>query len=545
MAEKIKMLKLLIVDDEELDREGLLEELDWEQYGISEIRCARTGMEAIRLMKSFEPHILITDIKMPVMSGLQLAEKTKLLFPNIKIVFISGHDKFEYAQQAVKLNAYRYLLKPLDTDELIDLVVDMVNNIMQERLLIERDNIKNNLVYESQDYLKSRLFLDCFYDYYDDEGELISRAQYLGLNIITGKYILLLTQIDNFNEWANGVSIVENEKTCLDICCIACELRKDIYCIESAAIDHQICALLISCNSHVPDALLFDKACIIAEELIETVRRMLNISISIGVSSVYSRLIDIKHGHVECRDALKKKVYAGRGKVHTKPEKSKTANIKLNIENMSTELCKMLVSGDKGGIIRTLDSMFDMMIENEVESNIYLQQLCISIIYRLNITIMEMGLEPNDIFGDGSTLINKPMEFETISEVRQWLKAVFFSVIDYYEGLKENKDFSIRREFERYIEKNYQKDITLKELAEEWHYSPNYLGNIIRQKFNKGFSEYLVEYRMGKAAILLKNDEVKIYEVAHEVGYNNISSFIKQFKQTYGVTPAEYRVKKE
>lgn len=154
---------------------------------------------------------------------------------------------------------------------------------------------------------------------------------------------------------------------------------------------------------------------------------------------------------------------------------------------------------------------------------------------------MEMGLEPSNIWPNDSMLINKPMELETISEIRQWMKDVFLAVIEYYECQKEDKDFCLRRDFEKYIEKNYQRDITLKQLAEEWHYSPNYLGNVIKQKFNKGFSEYLLEYRMEKAAKLLKSDEAKIYEVAHRVGYNNISSFIKQFKQTYGVTPAECR----
>jgi len=537
------MLKLLIVDDEDLDREGLLEELDWEQYGISEIRSARTGMEAIRVMKNFEPDILITDIMMPVMSGLQLAEKAKMLFPNIKAVFISGYDKFEYAQAAVKLNAYRYLLKPVDTDELIGLVVDLVDNIMEERLIVEKENIKNDIMYESQDFLKSRLFLDCFDYSYDDESEFINRAHYLGFSIVAGKYILLLSQIDNCNEWVNSFSIVEKQKTCLDICCIACEMSKDIYLIDSATIDLQTCAVLISCNSHVPDELLVDEACIIAEELIETVKRMLNISISIGVSSVSSKFISIKQSYLECLDALKNKIYAGKGKVHCESQLSETPSIKLNLENMSMELCKMLIVGDKAGIADTLDSMFDMMVNNHEKNNSSIESLCISIIYRLNITIVEMGLEPNDFLDDSSKLINKLMGVESILDIRKWMKDIFLSVIEYYERLKENKDFCIRKEFERYIEINYQKDISLKQIAQEWHYSPNHLGNVFRQKLHKGFSEYLVEYRMGKAAILLKKDEAKIYEVAHQVGYNNISSFIKQFKQIYGTTPAKCRVK--
>jgi two-component system, response regulator YesN len=539
------MLNLLIVDDEELDREGLVSELEWEQYGISEIKAARTGTEALEIMKEYEPHILMTDIKMPVMNGLQLAENAKKLFPNIKVVFISGYDSFEYAQYAIKLNVCGYLLKPVDTSELAHVIVNVVDDIMKERSSMEKSNMLSQSMDESRPFLKTRLLSNLFYGTYEDESEFVNRANYLGLSFVTGKYLLLLAQIDDYAQWASSLKREENEKVCLDICNIACEMGNTVYSIESVFIDLQTCAVLISCDSHVPEELIFMEAYAIAEKLIRSVKELLNISISVGVSSVLSNLGDMQHGFNDCSDALKIKMYAGKGKVNCKPKENQAQNIKLTFENMDVELSKLLITGDRSRIINTIDHTFGMLENSRISDNQLIQNLCINIISRMNITVLEMGLDLNDIFGGGALLVCKLMSFETILDIRMWMKNIFISVLEYHEQKQKDKHSSTRREFQKYIEEHYQQDITLKELAEEWHYSPNYLGNIFKQDFGKGFSEYLAEYRMKKAALLLKNYETKIYEVAHQVGYNNISSFIKQFKQAYDITPAEYRVNRE
>ena len=539
------MLNLLIVDDEELDREGLLSELDWEQYGISGIRVVKTGVEALEVMKEYEPHILITDIKMPVMNGLQLAENTKKLFPKIKVVFVSGYDNFEYAQYAIKLKVCRYLLKPIDSDELAQMIVNVVDDIMKERASVEKSDILNQSLDENRPFIKTRLLSNLFYGTYEDESEFLNRAHYLGLNLVAGRYVLLLAQIDDYHQWVSSLNREENEKVCLDICSLAGEIGTYVYHVESAFVDLQICAILISCDSHVPEELVLNEAHAIAEKLIVSVQEMLNISISVGISSVLSKLSEMHQGFNNCCEALKKKMYTGKGKVNSKPQDEKVQTFKLSFENMDVELSKLLITGDKARIINTIDHMFDMLESYCICDNQFIQNLCINIISRMNITVLEMGHDLDDIFGGGALLLSKLMSFETILDIRQWMKNIFTSVFEYHEQMQKDKNSCMRRELQKYIEVHYQEDITLKELAEKLHYSPNYLGSIFKMEFGKGFSEYLTEYRMKKAALLLKNSEDKIYYIAHQVGYNNTSSFIKQFKQTYDVTPAEYRTSRE
>mgnify|MGYP005833428367 CR=1 FL=1 len=539
------MLNLLIVDDEELDREGLLSELEWSEYGISEVRTAKTGMEALEIIKEYEPQILMTDIKMPKMSGLQLAENVKKLFPNIKVIFISGYDSFEYAQHAIKLNVCGYLLKPVDAEELSHVIVDTVDDIIKERKSLENTNILNQSMNESRIYLKFKLLNSMFYGIYEDEGEFINRAQFLGLNFVIGKYVILLAQIDDYAQWASSVNREENEKICLNICSFASGMGGSAYSIESVYIDLQTCAVLISCDSHIPDEAVSNDVYIMAEKLITYAREMLNISISAGVSDVLSELSHMHQGFNDCCDALKKKMYAGKGKVNKKQVDTRTRNFTLSFENMDVELSKLLIVGDRSRISNTIDHMFDLLENYCISDGLFIQNLCINIISRMNITVMEMGHDIEDIFGGGALLLNKLMSFETILDIRQWIKNIFYAVLEYHQQTQKDKHSYIHREFQKYIEENYQEDITLKELAKKWHYSPNYLGNIFKQEFGKGFSEYLTEYRMKKGALLLKNSDIKIYEVAHQVGYSNISSFIKQFKQAYDITPAEFRKSQE
>jgi len=125
-------IKLLIVDDERLDREGLLRQLDWEIHAIDEVMIANNGPNAIKILKEKNIDILMTDIKMPVMSGIELARQARSINPEIKIVFISGYDDFEFMKAAIKVSAYEYILKPVQTDELETCITGLINKIFIE-----------------------------------------------------------------------------------------------------------------------------------------------------------------------------------------------------------------------------------------------------------------------------------------------------------------------------------------------------------------------------------------------------------------------------
>ena len=143
-------LKLLITDDETLDREGLARQLDWSQYSIREVFTAKDGPSALEILKKNDIDILFSDIKMPLMSGLELAKYARQIHPELEIVFISGYDDFMYAKMAINMSVHEYILKPVCTDELAACTANLVEKIRKQKnhltasLCSKSDYVKND-----------------------------------------------------------------------------------------------------------------------------------------------------------------------------------------------------------------------------------------------------------------------------------------------------------------------------------------------------------------------------------------------------------------
>jgi len=145
-------LSLLITDDETLDREGLAGQLDWNQYSITTVLTAKDGRTALDILKSNDIDILFTDIKMPLMTGIELAQSAREINPSIQIVFVSGYDDFAYAKMAIHISVYEYLLKPVNTEELTECVINMVEQIKEQRAEEEYRNVLIQIAKDSDKY---------------------------------------------------------------------------------------------------------------------------------------------------------------------------------------------------------------------------------------------------------------------------------------------------------------------------------------------------------------------------------------------------------
>jgi len=276
-------LKLLITDDETMDREGLARQLDWKEYSICEVFTAKDGLSALEILENNDIDILLSDIKMPLMSGIELAKTAKEMKPELQIVFVSGYDDFMFAKMAIQINVHEYILKPVCTKELSDCIKNLVDKIREQKTMSS------------------------------------GRVQ--------------------------GMQSAKENKDAVE------------------------------------------------------------------------------------RDNPVRKLH----------------NLKTTTE------------------------------------------------------------------------------------------------VDYLEEHRKSRSSAVVREVISYVESNYKNNINLDKIAEIMYYTPNYLGKIFKQETELYFSDYLMEYRMRQAAILLRDRNIKILEVSMSVGYKSIPTFIKKFKSVYGVTPSEYK----
>lgn len=556
-----QMLKLLIVDDERYDREGLKRQLPWEDFGIIDIETASDGFEAMDLIRSIRPDILITDIKMPWLTGLQLAEEAKKLIPSIKVIFISGYDDFEYVKTALKMDAYEYILKPVDTVELMDAVRNVTDTIRKEA---EEEELRESLlrrVDESKPFMRQKLLCDLVFGTarYD---ELWGTIRSLDIRFGGEAYITVIAEVDDYAEILEKPGDGDIRRLHDRINAVIDNLSSTLCQIQPIHINDARYVLLLSFGqtgssgaqascAQVSGAqlsgvqtleALTSEAARIARDMLEMAAQICGISMTAAVGLPVVKPEDVHKSYTHGCDVLSRKMFSGKGTVLTDRGSFQEGMEENGIfAEIDQELVKCIRNLDMDRAHHLLDYLFDSIRTKQGVGARYVQDLCINIISKMQVALFEMNETVENIFGPGVVLWEKLMKFETILDIRQWMKNVFKAVIEYLAVKRERGSRKVIESVIRYIEENYHREITLKEIAAEFFYSPNYLGQIFKEETGQGFNEFLTEYRMKTARELLKDGALKIYEVAEMVSYRKVAAFISQFKKYYGVTPKEYR----
>lgn len=534
------MFKLLIVDDEKLDREGLQEQLPWDELGISTVEAAKNGIEALEIIERIKPDILITDVKMPRMDGLSLAGKALEIVPWIKIIFVSGFDDFEFVKSALLVNAYQYILKPVDTDELLHAAQKVVNERIREIKEEEENRTLVGTINESRSLLKQKLFHDILFGTFDKET-IWQRLRFLDIRFYEGYFAVLLCEIDDYRLLVEeyGTEALEGHKSAIS------DKMKGLqgveYTLEFVDIDPARCAAIFNFHANVKKEMVEFRLKERAQRIIEEIGGTGRISVSAGIGCTVERMEDLGLSYTNSCQALLQKMFRGKGSVlFYQPKTSVKENV-IDIQNIGNELVQSIKTCDTNKGYYCLDYLFDSIEANRMSEDRFVQNYCINLISRMEISLLEMNERLENIFGEGVIVWEKLMKFETIPDIRQWMKNVFRAVIEHLENKNSRKNRKVVLQLTKYIEENYARELTLKDIANHFYYTPNYLGMIFKEELGQGFAEYLAEFRMKKAAELLLQRHLKLYEVAEMVGYRNVSSFINQFKLCYAMTPGEYR----
>ena len=286
-------IRLLLVDDEDLTREGLLHYVEWGNLGITHIKAASNGIQALKIASEFEPDILLTDIRMPHMSGIELARAVREIRPNIQIAFLSGFDDFTYAQQAIQYNIISYLLKPISSKEL----TEELKNIKQKIDVKFEEFTKKNAEQEQQNLMVffMPLLLDSFFDTQGEEREeaLIQEAVRRGFIRPEHTYMHYTVLVTSFWDDRGGNRTSEDDVNAVNLI-----LRKYIHYV-SFYTDGRIVSLLAGTRTSLAKYLH-----IIVEDISQSVKRIMNLTASMGVSRMVPGLGHCHEAYLEAMDAL-------------------------------------------------------------------------------------------------------------------------------------------------------------------------------------------------------------------------------------------------
>lgn len=533
------MYNLLIVDDEQLERDGLYSMIDWSNFKISDIMTAKNGFDALRKAEKMKPDILITDVKMPGMTGLELVVKLKDKIENLKVIFTSGYDDADFMRNALRLNAYEYILKPVVKQELIDAVQRICNDMDKEKRIHSEKESLLSIADQSRELFQEKLLDDIIYGTLQRKKLTDIEEKFLYALHENASFTTLLVELDDYSGSKSESSPIKMHQIIRSLSNHVLINPNNCKMIIKAINDKRF--LIVICAAY---NLGEDEIERTSNEMLQYLKNDLQISVTIAVGLVVPSIEETCQSYDFNCELIHRKMFVGKGIVLTKkntPLSEQNASFADVFASVDSELIKCVRNYDVEKLNHHIDRLFDTLETSGVFDQTFVQNICINVISKLQLYVNEVNETVENIFGIGTSLWNKLIAFETIIDIRQWMKGVFKAVIEYF-SLKENSNCrKIVSKVVEEMEKHYNEELVLKDIAAKMYYSPNHLGYIFKQETGKGFNDYLTEIRMKKACGLLEDPTLKIYEIAAMVAYQNSNAFSIKFKEYYGVTPKKYR----
>lgn len=533
------MLKVFLVEDESIMREGLRDNIPWQQYGYEFAGEASDGEMALPLIRKCVPDVLITDIKMPFMDGLELSELVTKEFPSMKVIIISGHDEFELARRAIQVGVEQYLLKPVTRAALQKVLLEIREKIESEQ---SQKGYLEKYEVESHEYeqFTRRHFLEKIFEGKLTVQEIYAEAGKLSLEINASSYNLMLFSIRDKSEGEGELSyssgVIETIQRTF--------MKYTEYFVFRWTINTY--GVLIMGEP--------DKMEELSEKAVSIVRRAItdmleeNVEWYTAISEPVERLSFIPDCYKEVNRIfahrfLYPKVHvlnAGMVKENENNDSDEDYD-KLDATQVDPDILKGFLSK---GSYEEVDDFVESYLANlqePLKSKLFRDYIVLNIRFIVLSYVQSLGISQNE-FLSGLFLTKENEMSGNVEEIKTYMRDLLSAAVKVRDEQTDTQSIHILKKALQYIEDNFaNENLSLNEVAGEVHVSPNYFSAVFSSRMNKTFVEYVTEKRMEKAKRLLTSTDKHSGEIALEVGYKDPHYFSFVFKKTQGVTPREYR----
>ncbi|MBU3110066.1 response regulator transcription factor [Clostridium lacusfryxellense] len=527
------MYGMIVVDDKEDIVMGIEKLGKWREIGVEIIGTASNGLEALKLVKKLKPKIIITDIKMPVMDGLQLTQKAIEFDENVKIILLSGYGEFMYAQQAMRLGAKEYLLKPATIETITEAVLRA-----KEEILIGEMRFNENIeliqrVKENLHLVKDKYFAYLVTHAENDIEGMKERLSYLEVDLDVKNFRVMVVSIDDYE---NVYSLHSGENYDLVMFGIVNILEETIgmFC-KNVVFETDKSTISIIMNDQ------YNNIFSIAEKCKESINQYLHLSISIGIGRHYERTQDIYVSYKEAMRSVENRFTIGKNSIISINDIDVSGDITFRYPH---KILENLIKYIKIGAVERVEEIFDSFIEEIRNKNPNLPKLIKSylseFIFSISKELMVEEISIKEILGDELEYVNKLNKLETLSEVKDELKKIIIEITNYIFKLKKVNGKTNIDLINDYINENYMKDISLNNISKNIFISPSYISTLIKENYNENFVDRVTRLRVEEAKLLLLSGRDKVYEIAEKVGYKDRRYFSDIFKKCTGLTPKEY-----
>jgi two-component system, response regulator YesN len=525
------MIKVVIIDDDIEMLIGLRKIINWEEYGYTVVGEAENGEKGLELIKKYSPEVVITDITMPVLNGLELIQKAEEIIPDIKAVILTCHESFQYAKQALKLKAYEYVLKYTLTKEiLVEIITNLSEKIEYEKSInIKSLSIGEELKY-NKDILKQKIFKDLINcnDGDKDVLKIYKGAIALDIKLPNKTYILAGIFIDNF-DISMADAKINNKILANTMENVFHEEYKDYEDYSYFDYNVETKCVLFWGDRDVKDgnsfsALLNSKL----HNYQKSINENYDLKISVCISNIYNDILKISEAFKECLELRSEYFYKGSLSI-VKSKKEKWMTYKNLYSKYKDEWIEVLLTDNCEKI-----TSFIKRLSSEVKSSNYSPNIIKSLFNNMIIDVKSLA-------NKNGIEINCNIGFDTMDAC---ILSIETAVTVYSKGLQEVLSGNFRTEIKKvlqYIDENLSEHITCDKMSEYIKMNTNYFSRLFKKEIGMSFSDFVIKKKVDKATYLLKYSGFPVEEIAFLTGFSNVSYFYKTYKKSTGKTPGEVR----
>lgn len=522
-----RVYNVLLVDDEMLDLEGMKQFIPWEELGMKVVAAVNNAFEACDIIERQPIDIMVSDVKMPNMSGLELARRAIEQRADIRIIFVSGFQEFSYVKQALSLKAYSYVLKPMNDNELIAALLKARQDLDNERKRRDVEEAYQRMIPMAKNDLLIRL-LEGEYDHDNLQG-MVKLIQSYGLDKLEWPVRAAVLELDVLSWTREGT--------------LSQQVMSKNFFREVNEIGHRhgmphCCKL----SSQRIALLIHDRQ---MEELVAELYKVIHanfpVTMTIGAGEPVYTLEQLHSSFKQAVEAVDGKMFIGKGKFIMYEEASREPEM-IDARTLDTRLDALfhaLTEYELVPLYDEIEKLFESV--SMLRSKFTVHNLAMFILWKLDQQLKARGENLFDILGMELHNLDILFQFDTIDDIRSWLVRKAFEISEHLRSKACSKNSRLIREMIQMMKDRMSDNLTLKDVAQQFSFSPNYLGYMFKEETGKSFSEVLIQLRMERAKDLLKEPSMKIYEIADQVGYRYLPYFSRQFKEAYGMTPMEYR----
>ncbi|RKP54409.1 response regulator [Cohnella endophytica] len=537
------MYKIILVDDEADVREGVLREIDWTENGFQVIDVAENGREALDMVERNVPDLIVTDIRMPFMDGLQLSEHLRRVYPTVKIIILTGFDEFEYARNAIHLDIEEYVLKPFSAGDLLDSLAKVKNRLDAE--LAEKANVGSlHEYYRRSVPVLRELFLTSLVTRTITSAEIREKMEHYDLKLEGNYYTISVIQLDRpIMQPESGDSNRAHDRLDFELQTFAVrniveELASRRGKPSAYVFQHNDCVVLYEISLAADPDKFRGESMVLLEEIRSNVAKYVKCTVTIGTGALTDRLSEVKYAYADALTALDYRILIGSNRIIAIEDVESRPKSPVRFDELQAQaFLRCLKVGSYVELESISESLFAPLIAAGSTCSYRDAQIFLLQIVTTMLKVLQEKHQNTDV-----GWLNEILQFQCLQDAKDWVVKTCTSIMNRIESDRQSTYHALVDKAREYTKLHYaDNDISIAKLCSYLHISAGYFSGIFKRETKLTYVNYLLNVRMEAAKELLLTTDLKAFEIADRVGYADPNYFSFSFKKQVGMSPKDFR----